>query len=490
MKTIERVLTVGAVLLGAFVVTPSALAGTINVNTTADEYNTGAACSLREAILAANSDAPFGGCTGAAPGPDTINLPAGTYTLTGAAGEEANVSGDLDIASPVTFDPTGKVVIDGGLVDRVLDLQPGSSLTASDLTITRGDVTSGGGIRNVSGTLTLMGVTLSGNLGGNGGAIFNDGTATLRNVTLSGNVATLGGGGLYNSGTATLNNVTIADNTADNDANGSGDGGGIFVPSGTVTLSNTIVGDNIDKSTGTDPKHNDCSGTLASGGYNLIEDTTGCTIGGVATGNLTGVDPRLEALADNGGPTLTHALRNNSPALDAGNPAAPASGPSACESTDQRGTKRPQGPRCDIGSFEREQPTEVQCLGRPVTISGTSGNDIITGTTKRDVIRALGGDDTIDALGGNDRVCAGSGNDRVLARSGGDQVAGGSGNDRAIGHGGDDLLRGQGGRDRLKGKGGNDTLRGGAEPDRLNGGAGTDTCRGGGGRDVIRRCEG
>jgi CSLREA domain-containing protein len=467
----------------------TALAGTITVNTQADENGSGAGCSLREAITSANTT-DFGGCTGAAAGPDTIAIPAGTYTLTGAAGEDANVSGDLDLDSPVTLDPTGKVVIDGGLVDRVLDLLPGSSLTASDLTITRGDVTAGGGIRNLSGTLTLTGVTLNGNLGGDGGALFNDGTATLRNVTLSGNVATLGGGGLYNSGTATLNNVTIAENSADNDANGVGDGGGVFIPSGTVTLSNTIVADNTDKSTGVNPRHNDCSGSVVSGGYNLVEDNSGCTIGGVATGNLIGVDPRLEALADNGGPTFTHALRKNSPAIDAGNPAAPASGVNACEATDQRGTKRPQGPRCDIGSFEREQPSEVQCLGLPVTMTGTSGNDVLTGTKKRDVIRALGGDDVIDALGGNDRVCAGAGNDRVLGRSGRDQVAGGSGNDRAIGHGGDDVLRGQGGRDRLKGKGADDTLRGGAQPDRLNGGAGTDRCSGGGGRDVIRRCEG
>jgi hypothetical protein len=83
------------------------------------------------------------------------------------------------------------------------------------------------------------------------------------------------------------------------------------------------------------------------------------------------------ALAHNGGPTPTHALRKGSAAVDAGNPAAPGSGPTACESTDQRGTKRPQGPRCDIGAFEREQPSEIQCLGMPVTITGTSGNDIL-----------------------------------------------------------------------------------------------------------------
>jgi CSLREA domain-containing protein len=493
MTRLIRALTVGVVVAGSLALAGPARAGVIAVTTTADEYGTNmAACALREAIEAANTDTTFGGCT-AGSAPDTIMLPAGTYTLSLAPTPDGNADGDLNIESDVTLDPTGVVTIDGGTIDRVFSTGSSTAFTVADLTITRGTTPDEGAAILNAGTLTLTGVTLTGNQAGfGGGAISNvGGTVTLRNVTISGNQADGDGGGLNNvAGTATLNNVTMANNTADNNANGTGNGGGIFVDSGPVNISNSIVGDNDDKSPGSAGKHKDCSGTLTSGGYNLIEDTTGCTISGTTTGNITGKNPQLFPLADNGGPTRTHALRKGSDAVDAGNPAAPGSGATACEAMDQRGTSRPQGPRCDIGSFEREAPSEVQCLGRPVTISGTNGNDVITGTTRRDVIRAVGGDDTIDALGGNDRVCAGPGNDRVLARSGRDQVAGGSGNDRAIGHGGDDLLRGQGGRDRLKGKGGNDTLRGGAEPDRLNGGAGNDTCRGGGGRDVIRRCEG
>ncbi len=55
----------------------------------------------------------------------------------------------------------------------------------------------------------------------------------------------------------------------------------------------------------------------------------------------------LGALADNGGPTLTHALLPGSPALDAGNDA-------ACSATDQRGVSRPQGAHCDIGAYEAQ----------------------------------------------------------------------------------------------------------------------------------------
>src|SRR6185503_518152 len=54
---------------------------------------------------------------------------------------------------------------------------------------------------------------------------------------------------------------------------------------------------------------------------------------------------RLAPLADNGGPTLTHALLLGSPAVDAG-------APSGFPSTDQRGVPRPFGPYADIGAFE------------------------------------------------------------------------------------------------------------------------------------------
>ena len=83
----------------------------------------------------------------------------------------------------------------------------------------------------------------------------------------------------------------------------------------------------------------------------LVSDPSGCVISGTTAGNQLGTDPRLGPLADNGGPTLTHALLPGSPAIDAvtaGN----------CPAADQRGVSRPQdgtgdGVRaCDIGAFE------------------------------------------------------------------------------------------------------------------------------------------
>ena len=92
----------------------------------------------------------------------------------------------------------------------------------------------------------------------------------------------------------------------------------------------------------------DCSalaGDITSGGANLVGKADNCNWVN-ATGDQVGsiaspIDPLLGALADNGGGTLTHALAGSSPAIDAGNPAAPGSGGASCEAADQRGVPRP-----------------------------------------------------------------------------------------------------------------------------------------------------
>src|SRR5688572_5263201 len=90
--TINIFILLSLLLGSALTVTPVYAAG-ITVNTTADEDNTGANCSLREAVTAANTDMAYGGCT-AGSGADIITLPAGTYTLTIAGGnEDLNATG-------------------------------------------------------------------------------------------------------------------------------------------------------------------------------------------------------------------------------------------------------------------------------------------------------------------------------------------------------------------------------------------------------------
>jgi hypothetical protein len=189
-----------------------------------------------------------------------------------------------------------------------------------------------------------------------GGGIYSYGSSVeLRNVTITGNKANTHGGGLcfipyFENDTAVLNNVTFTLNVADHNQDGDGDGGGIYTVGGSslIYVQNTILAGNKDSSFRT--QHPDCSGTFNSQDYNLIQNATGCTIVGETSHNLVGLSPLLQRLADNGGPSKTHALSFSSPAVNAGNPAVPGSGGSACELTDQRGELRDAF--CDIGSFE------------------------------------------------------------------------------------------------------------------------------------------
>ena len=283
--------------------------------------------SLRQALIDASSG-------------DVIDFSVtGTIALTSA---KLTVSKTLTISGPTS----GSLTIDGGGSNEVFDIQSGSTVTISNLTITNGSRSAGGGILN-QGTLTLNKVTLTGNNApnGEGGAILNVGTLTVVNSTISGNSG-LVAGAIANrqSFTTTVLNSTITNNTATSSI------GGIRNNGGTVTLGNTILAGN------TAPSSPNCTGTVSSQGYNLIGDNSGCSFTS-ATGDVVGtsgspVDPKLGTLSDNGGPTKTHALLTGSPAIDTGNPATPGGGGGACESTDQTGTTRPQNSRCDIGAFE------------------------------------------------------------------------------------------------------------------------------------------
>jgi hypothetical protein len=121
-------------------------------------------------------------------------------------------------------------------------------------------------------------------------------------------------------------------------------------------------------------------------------------------------------------------------------------------------------------------PPEPTCQGRPATIVGTAGDDVLRGTADRDVIAALEGNDRVSGGGGDDFICLGSGDDVAY---------GGPGDDLIRGEGGADLLAGNGGADRLLGGPGPDTLLGGVGKDRLVGGDGADSLFGGPGPDTL-----
>ncbi|HAJ34353.1 MAG TPA: hypothetical protein DCL15_01490 [Chloroflexi bacterium] len=195
----------------------------------------------------------------------------------------------------------------------------------------------GGGVYHAGAGVQITASLLDHNQANAGGGIDNGGsTLTLVNTTLSANQAGDNGGGISNRGSATLRFVTLADNGA------AGVGGNIFNDEGMLGLGATIIsgataGDNCTNS----------AGFITSVGYN-VEDADACGLN--ATGDLPNTDPFLETLQDNGGPTPTHALRIDSPAIER----VPLHALNCGDliKTDQRGFTRPLGDGCDAGAFE------------------------------------------------------------------------------------------------------------------------------------------
>jgi hypothetical protein len=200
----------------------------------------------------------------------------------------------------------------------------------------------GGGILNTNtGVMTLTRSTVFTNTATEeGGGISNAGAFVLENATVSDNRATATGGGLFNTGTLTATYGTINANSTT-----AAQGGGI-ASTGSAQLANTLISNN----TG-----GDCDGTISFRWRNLDSDTTCAQL---APGSVITADPLLGLLADNGGATLTHALPEASPAVDAG-----VCGVAAIAS-DQRGEPRPGtgSIRCDIGAFEAQGVTSAPSL--------------------------------------------------------------------------------------------------------------------------------
>jgi Ca2+-binding RTX toxin-like protein len=138
------------------------------------------------------------------------------------------------------------------------------------------------------------------------------------------------------------------------------------------------------------------------------------------------------------------------------------------------------------------------CNGKPATIVGTPGVDVLTGTARDDVIVTGAGRDWIAAGAGNDTICTGAGRDVIRSGAGDDTtkagpardvLLGGTGNDKLEASTGGDVLIGGTGDDSLLGARGNDTLNGGRGNDTLDGGHHADSCRGGTGTDRATSCE-
>ena len=337
--------------------TPSArklVAGTLHTVANTNDAGPG---SLRQAI----ADAASG---------DVIEFAAAiagqTVTLT---------SGELVIDKTLTIvgSPTVGMTIDGGLASRVANVTVDGDATLRNLTITRGLASSGGGGGLfVGGKLTLDHSTVSGNhatvFSIFGGGIFgNDGSdMTVINSTISGNRSEGYGSGVVSFGVLTLVNATITANHADLGMAVAIDKG--VGPLSLVQITNSVIAENTNGSG--EPNCYNFGTQVAQWGRNLIGS------GNCATGaDVLNANAKLGPLADNGGPTKTHALLTGSAAIDAAK--------DCTVSDDQRYVSRPQspGPACDLGAYEYDDYVKVAIVVDPnVAVNPRTGVAIVTGS--------------------------------------------------------------------------------------------------------------
>jgi len=275
-----------------------------------------------------------------------------TTVAVGGGGAITNLTGSVYLNQSVLSNNAG---IFGG---AIYNLSSGFFTLVDSTVISNTASSTGGGIYNAA-TMSLKGVTVNNNnaLVYSGG-VFNSNSLSVTNSTISGNRATSSGGGIYNHGTAFINNSTITQNTASSSGDAGYVGGGVYAePISTSIIRNTILFDNHHRRNFT-PYDDDCYGTLTTQHYNLVGTLTDCTLANNQGLDLIGDDPLLGALAYNGGSTLTHALLDGSPAIDAANPNGCYDHLGTFLIVDQRGFPRNWDgngdgeARCDIGSYE------------------------------------------------------------------------------------------------------------------------------------------
>ena len=354
-------------------------------------------CTLRAAIEEANA------CLG----PNTVNVPAGTYVLS---------LGQLAISDELTVNGAGATatIIDGNGASRIFSVAGGlAAISLNDLTLANGRVSSSGPAVSLSGntpmriqrailrdnaaqsngctikmhqdaSLELIETSLVHNrcegTGPGGSAIMMDAgdTLVIRSSTIAynGPSSTGSGAGVImewshgeNPISVSIENSTIAGNqgpaikasnwvTVDiKNSTITNNDEGIKVESGNGGASTVNIGNSILYANATNCAIN--NGTLTSTGYNIDSRNT---CGFTATGDQVNTDPKLGALADNGGPTQTRGLLAGSPALNAGDNG-------TCLASDQRGNLRDDG-SCDIGAYEGEV-TLASCLGANLLVTST-----------------------------------------------------------------------------------------------------------------------
>ena len=441
--------TVGAgISVGAIVALPAAAQAEDLKVTNLNDSGSG---SLRQAILDANDDADADRIVFKSKLSGTIELSSSDHL--------SIYRGDLNVKGP----GARRLAVDAGGDSRVFAVfagfkgLPPIDVTISGLTVTGGLADDGGAFGDLGGGilnagpndsgvephLTLRDLHVTGNTAAeDGGGVRNlEGDVTIKSSTLSGNTAegAFGGAGVYSGyGDMTIVNSTITGNTSTTE-----DGGGVYTdssgPGQAVIRQSTITGNHAEDNGGgvylfhpTEISNTIIANNTAGDGddvyfevpdvdfsFSLVEDPENPYDDDVPTsgGNLLGVDPNLKPLANNGGPTNTHAFKKS--------PAKNKVPKGQSEKKDQRGAPRKgQG---DIGAYEL-----VKCEGVVVNRVGTAKKDKLKGTKKADGILGLGGNDKLQGKKGRDGLCGGKGKDKLKGGPGKDKLDGGPGNDREI----------------------------------------------------------
>jgi CSLREA domain-containing protein len=308
---------------------------TFNVNSTNDDTDLApgdglcasfaSGCTLRAAIQESN----------ARPGPDAINLPAGTYELEIPPLNLNDITtGDLDITEAVRITGAGaaSTVVDGGVPkpgsppevrgrDRLFDVQaPSGSVRLSGLTIRDGYAAEhGGGLLNAAGaTVRLTNVAMTGNFAGEtGGAVDNraGGSVYLTGSNISGNAANQSGGALNNNqgGTLSVSTTTVSQNSAvvvgeDPSLTGAGAiaNNAELDAKGTITVSGSTISDNHAGGSANNGGaiSNDGGGTVTVVSSSILRNSTEAEGGAIynGSGEVTVRGSKLsENVADNGG---------------------------------------------------------------------------------------------------------------------------------------------------------------------------------------------
>ncbi len=269
--------------------------------------------------------------------------------------------------------------VDGGAIANYANARiQRSEFINNSVNSTNAKDSTGGAIYNsgnllVRDTVFRANQAISAPLYGHGGAISSTNKADIARSIFIGNKATGGGMAIFSMYDMKLSNITISDNSGNNPyrmgalesigkisiinstiVNNHG-GAGVQTTSETL-IRNSIILNNYDTPTpaSSSPAPNNCdhlgaSNKLTTRGLLLGEGNTECT-GEIYVEDENTFTQVLSPLAKNNYHMETHALRPNSPAIDAGI--------GSCSAHDQRWQPRPVDgnadgvPGCDLGSFE------------------------------------------------------------------------------------------------------------------------------------------